>query len=301
MTQVTQRTMDWLLVIVGNLSTAFWLFWQHARGGTSAETTMITTPIVFVIVDVTVLLSIRAKNHSKQLKIPASLILTAVLLALTASGSLWASLRQDLYGNELLNEANSSKPISEIRPERNAILVQLLRARLRNSRETVAATKTMKPIAPALYSPGSFENESVIRSVISQVETAASFDINNAEKQETAMTEFRARMSKADPAYLALFETNRKKEEDEDRQALTQEKEWYEATIDLYKFAAANQKAIKIEEHRVALADPKLQAIFDKKKEHSAELLGRVQAAEKKLADRQEKFSSMPLAKMGLR
>jgi hypothetical protein len=293
--------MDWLLVIVVNFSTAFWLFWQHARGGTSAETTIITTPIVFVITNVALFLGIRAKNRRKQLKTPATLIVTALLLALSASGFLWASLHQDLNGNDLLNEANSSTPISEIRPERNAILVQLIRTRLRNSREIVAAAKAMKPIAPPLYSSGSFANESVIRSVINQVETAAALDFNNAEKQEMAMDEFRARMSQADPAYLTSFEAQRKTEEYEDRQALSQEKEWFEATIDLYNFAAANQEAMKIERDHVVVSNSKLQSIFDNKKKESAQLLERVQATEKKMSERQEKSSSMPLAKMGLR
>jgi hypothetical protein len=161
-----------------------------------------------------------------------------------------------------LDEAASSKPISTIKPESRAILVQLLRTRLQNSREYNAAASRFKPITPALYSAESFENENVIQSVKSQVEAAASLDISYADKQQEAMDEFRTRMSKGNTAYLASFEAHRKGA-DEFAKALLQEKEWIEATDALYDFAVANQKMMKLRGNQLVFSDPRVKATFE--------------------------------------
>src|SRR5271170_7362746 len=96
MTHVSQRNRDWLIVIGGNLMTAFWLFWQHAIGDASAKTTLIATPIVFTILNAVMLLSIRAKNRRLQLTTPTSLVVTAMVFAVVASGCFWAALHRDL-------------------------------------------------------------------------------------------------------------------------------------------------------------------------------------------------------------
>lgn len=294
--------MDWLLVVIVNLGAAFWLFWQHARGEATAETTLITTPVVFVVLNLALLLSIRAKNRRTQLTTPTSLIVTAALLALAASGSLWAVLREDLGGKELINEAVSSKPISAIKPERKAILVQLIRARLQNSHEEEAAASRMNPITARLYSAESYGNKTVIQSVLSQVDTGFSLDIAYAQKQQDAMNEFRRRMSKADSAYLEKFEAARRSEDDEDRRALAELRQWHEATIDLYKFAAASQNVIAVKGGQVVISDHAVKAIFAQKQARAVDLLAAVGATEKKLEERQEEaLPDVSLSKLRLR
>jgi hypothetical protein len=76
--------------------TVFWLFWQHARRDASAKTTLIATPIVFAILNAVMLFSIRAKNPRLQLTTPTSLVVTAITLAVVASGCFWTALHQDL-------------------------------------------------------------------------------------------------------------------------------------------------------------------------------------------------------------
>jgi len=209
------------------------------------------------------LFSIRAKNPRLQLTTPTSLVVTAITLAVVASGCFWTALHQDLdFSQAILDEAASSKPISTIKPESRAILVQLLRTRLQNSREYNAAASRFKPITPALYSAESFENENVIQSVKSQVEAAASLDISYADKQQEAMDEFRTRMSKGNTAYLASFEAHRKGA-DEFAKALLQEKEWIEATDALYDFAVANQKMMKLRGNQLVFSDPRVKATFE--------------------------------------
>ena len=282
---------------------AFWLFWQHARGDASAKTTLIATLIVFTILNAVMLLSIRAKNRRLQLTTPTSLVVTAIVLAVVASSCFWVALHRDLdFSQSVLDEAVSSKPISAIKPESRAILVQLLRSRLQNSREYNAAASRFKPITPALYSAESFENEDVIQSVKSQVGAAASLDISYAGKQQEAMDEFRAKMSKADPAYLESFEAQRKGADDEFAKALWQEKQWLEATNALYDFAAANQKIVKLKGNQLIFSDPRVKATFEDHKSHSVDLLNKVQAMEKQQAERQEKaMPDVPFSKFGLR
>ncbi len=302
MTQMSQRSRDWLMVIGTNLTAAFWLFW-HARGEMSGETTLKATPIVFVILNAVVLWGIRAKNLRLQLTTPTRLVGTAIIMALLASACLWAALHRDLdFSREILNEATSSKPINAIKPESRAILVQLLRTRLQNSREDSAAASRFKPITPALYSAESFENENVIQSVKGQVEAAASLDISYAGKQQEAMDEFRTKMSKADPAYLASFEAQRRGADDEFARALLLEKQWLEATNALYDFADANQKVMKLKGNQLVFSDPRVKATFEEEKQHSADLLNRMQAIQKQQADRQEKvLPDVSLSKLGLR
>jgi hypothetical protein len=283
--------------------TAFWLFWQHTRGDASAKTTLIATPIVFAILNAVMLKSIRAKNRRLQLTTPTSLVVTAILLAVLASGCFWAALHRDLdFSQAILDEAVSSKPISTIKPESRAILVQLLRTRLQNSREYNAAASRLRPITPVLYSAESFENENVIQSVKSQVEAATSLDISYAGKQQEAMDEFRARMSKADPAYLAAFEEQRKGADDEFAKALLQEKQWLDATNALYDFAAANQKMMELKDNQLVFSDPRVKATFEDEKQHSIDLLNKVKAMEKQQAERQERaLPNVSLSKLGLR
>lgn len=290
------------MVIVTNVTAAFWLFW-HGRGEISGETTLKATPIVFLILNAVLLTSILAKNRRLQLTTPTRLVVTAVILALGASCCLWAALHKDLdFSHEILNEAVSSTPVSAIRPESRAILVQLLRTRLQNSREQTAAASRLKPITPALYSAESFENENVIQSVKSQVETAASFDLSYADKQQAAMNEFRARMSKVDPAYLESFEAERKEANEEFAKASSQEKQWLEATTALYDFAAANHGMMGLKGNQLFFSDSSVKASFEGKKERAIDLLNQLQASEKEEEKRQEKaMPDVPLSKLGLR
>ncbi len=290
------------MVIVTNLTAAFWLFW-HARGEMSGETTLKATPIVFVILNAVVLWSIRAKNRRLQLATPPRLVTAAIILGLLGSCCLWADLHRDLdFSHEILNEAVSSMPISAIKPESRAILVQLLRTRLQNSREQTAAASQLKPITPALYSAESFENDNVIQSVKRQVQAAGSFDLSYADKQQAAINEFRARMSKADPAYLASFEVKRKDADDEFAKALLEEKQWLEATNALYDFAAANQKMMKLKGNQLVFSDPRVKTTFEDEKQRSVALLNKVQAMQKQQAERQAKaLPDVSLSKLGLR
>jgi hypothetical protein len=302
MTQMSQRSRDWLIVIVTNLTAAFWLLW-HARGEMSGETTLKSTPIVFVLLNAVVLWSIRTKNRRHQLTTPPSLVITAIISAVLASGCLWAVLHRDLdFSHEILSEAVSSTPITHIKPESRAILVQLLRTRLQNSREQAAAASRFKPITPALYSAESFANESVIQSVKSQVDAAASFDLSYADKQQAAMNEFRERMSKADPAYLESFESQRKEANDEFAKASLQEKQWLDATTALYDFAALNHRVMGLQGNQLVFSDSRVKASFEVKKAHAVDLLNTLQAMQKQQAERQEKaLPDVPLSKMGLR
>ncbi len=302
MTQLSQRSRDWLIVIGTNLTAAFWLFW-HARREVNAETTLITTPIVFVILNAVVLRSILAKNRRLQLKTPPSLVVTAITLAMVACGCLWGVLHRDLdFSQAILDEAVSSKLISDIKPENRAILVQLLRTRLQNSREYTADASRFKPITPALYSAESFENDDVIQSVKSQVEAAASRDITYSNRQQEAMNAFRTKMSKADPAYLESFEAQRKGVDDEYAKASSQIAEWLEATVGLYDFVAANHKTIKLNGHELVFSDRTTKATFEDKKKHSTDLLDEIRATEKGQEERQSKaLPDVPLSKLGLR
>jgi hypothetical protein len=289
MTQMSQRNRDWLIVIGVNLTAAFWLFWQHARGDSSAKTTLITTPIVFAVLNTVALLNIRAKNRRQQTVTPASLIVAATLLALAASGSLWAVLHKDLGDNELINLAASSKPISAIRPAWRGILVQLLRERLHNSRDYDAAVLRMKPISPPLYSAESFENENVIESVLSQTQAVGSLSISYADKQQEAMNEFRSAMSKADPAYLESFVAERRGIDDEYGKYALLARQWLDATKALYNFAAVNHKMIRLNGSQLVFSDPKIKVSFDEQKERSVDLLNKMLAAEKEQEERQKK------------
>jgi hypothetical protein len=303
MTQMSQRNRDWLIVIGVNLMTTFWLFWQHARGDATAKTTLLTAPIVFAVLNAAVLFSIRAKNRRQQLITPPSLVVAAIILALVAIGCLWAALHGDLhFSHEILDEAVSSKPISAIQPESRAILVQLLRTRLQNSRDYDAAFSRLKPITPRIYSAESFENDNVIKSVMNQVREVASLDISYADKQQDAMNEFRIKMSKADPAYLESFEAQRRDIDDQFGKAASEEKEWLEVTSDLYDFATANHKIIKLNGNQLVFSDPTIKASFNDKKKHSADLLDKIRATEKEEEQRQRKaLPDVPFLKLGLR
>lgn len=301
MTQVGQRNRDWLVIVGVNLTATLWLFWQHYKGQTTAETTLIAAPIVLVVLNSVMLRGIRAKNRRQQLDTPTSLIVTAILLACAATGSLWAAFHGGLGGNELMNEVVSSKPLTAIRPERKAILVQLLRTRLQNSRDYDVAVLQIKPTPPPLYSAQSFENDTVMQAVMSHVQKVASLDISYAEKQQDAMNEFRTRMSKADPAYLQSFEAELPGRVDEYGQMASLEKEWLKATSDLYDFVGANYGKIRLNKDQLAFSDPNVKANFDDKKKCATDLWNKILATEKEQAERQKKaLGGVSASKWGL-
>ena len=221
---------------------------------------------------------------------------------MVGSCTLWAVLHHGLGGNELMDEVISSKPISEIRRERKAILVQLLRARLQTGQEYEAVASQMKPISPPLYSDESFENEDVIRLVMTQVRAAASTDIIYSDKQQAAMNEFRTRMSKADPAYLESFESDRRDIDDLYGKTASLVKQWLDATSDLYDFAAANHKTITLKANQLIFSDPKIKFSFEDKKGRSADLLIKLRVAEKEGTERQRNaLPDVSFSKLGLR
>jgi hypothetical protein len=297
MNQVSQRTRDWIVVVGVNAVTAGSLFWQHARGEASAKATIIAAPIVFLLLNAVMLRSIRAKSHRLQLTLPKSLVIVAALLAIGGSASFWAALHNEWDDNELVNEVLSSKPIAAIRPERKAIVVQFYRTRLQNSRAYEAAAQGLKPIAPPLYSTASFANESVIQSALGQAKAAVSLDIDFAQKQETALDQFRSRMSKVDPEYLRSFEASRQTLEHEERGSIPQLNQWLDATTDLYSFVGANIKAVSVKDNQLVFADPKVKATFDAKKKRAVDLLQEVRGSEREGEERQDKaLSEIPSA-----
>jgi hypothetical protein len=59
---------------------------------------------------------------------------------------------------------------------------------------------------------------------------------------------------------------------------------------------------MKLEGNQLVFSDPRVKATFEDDKEHSVELLNKVQAVEKQQAVRQEKaIAHVPLSKLGLR
>ena len=176
--------------------------------------------------------------------------------------------------NRYLDLAISNVPLSSIQPERDRLVVQLIRQRAINSRDydNLLVGARERPVFPALYTPESFASQQVMQSTLDQLTKYADMDFQYFQKQQAAMSEFREKMRKVDAAYLASMEVERKGQEAAEQSADRLEHQWLESVTLLYGYAASHSKEISQKDGRLEFATDASKLGFNDKLDRSRTL-----------------------------
>jgi hypothetical protein len=146
--------------------------WQYKSGAFTARVALaaglVSAPVIYSVL----LLSIRVRNRRNGIRTPLALLIAAVVLSVACDSALWLALRKDVSRNELVAQALSARPLSEIHPAQRALVVDLLRKTLQNSQNYEQVGSQIKPLQPPLYSAESFQGSGAIQSELSQLEGA---------------------------------------------------------------------------------------------------------------------------------
>jgi hypothetical protein len=276
--QLNEAIRDWLLfacVAIGIPATA--IFELRSSDETKA---VVLGSSLFCLLALNVYFAIQLHSRKKRAGKPISKrFWCGVLAMMVFSGGItvWAGSYVSAH-NSYLALTLSNKPLREIYPERKRLLVELMRNRLANSLEydKVIAEATQHPIAPALYTPGSFASKLVIDSVKSQLRNAVKTDHDYFLKQQQAMTEFEEKMATVDPAYLRSWRISRQHDDEDEAMTNQLQMDWFEETNSLYDYAAAHLSQISLRNGALVFTNEQTHAAFDGQESHCKALFDKI-------------------------
>lgn len=262
--------------------------WELHSGEATSSIALIAGLTSVAVMNAVFLGAVHIRNKRSGQGTARSLLLgaagLAVISALLTAGAVYLTPEH----NEYLDLALSNTPLSQIHPQRKAILVELIRRRLELSQAYQKEAAQMKPISPALYSPKSFASTSVMQSVSRQLKRAYTADDNYYEELQQSMNDFRSKMEKVDPDYLRSFEAGGGKQEIGQKQAMELEGKWFKATIALYAYAGSHAGEITISQGKLHFADSTDGSEFSRREKDARNLYGAWQSELQKLSRRQE-------------
>ncbi len=287
MYKMSRNSLDWLIVSCANLTVPLMMAWKRGSGELNTTTAIVSGFVALSVVNLAVIVSIRARNKRHGQTTSRALIFGAIVLAV-ASATLTALAVSSIPAhNEYVDLAFSNVPLSHIHPERKALVVELIRRKAANSREYDIAASQTKALSPPLYSPESFASEDAMADTMGQLKRATDSDFAYRAKQQDAVADFRKRMSEVDSQFLTTFDGDLEQADEASMSKL--EQQWFSATSALYAYAAAHQKEIEVRNGKLKFNTTAVQIEFNRRQEFSktlyAKFLERVQGA---LRDKQQ-------------
>jgi hypothetical protein len=264
---------DWI-AIAGMAIVAFAVpVWKYRAGDCSPRVALVSGLLSLLVVYAVLLLTIRVRNRRLGLPSPRSLLIGAIFAGMLAAGGLWVTLANEMGEKDLMMTALSSKPISEIRPEEKALVVQLLRKELKRNRDYEHTVSQIKPLNPPLFSNESFRSVTTMQQEIDGLKQAVALDFATHDQHQRDLAEFRSLMMKRYPAYLKSFNSGIRNKEESWEEVLSLERQLLNATIDLYEFAARNPENISFQNGNLISHDPGVWNSFAKKRNNCVSLL----------------------------
>jgi hypothetical protein len=247
------------------------MVWERRAGEVGITAALISGMIALALANIAVIIGVRARNKRQGQPASRGLAFGAVVLAVVSACVMAIGVFSVPAHNEFVDLAFSNTPLSEIRPERKALVVELIRRRAANSREYEAVAAQVKPLSPPLYSPESFANEYAIRNTVDYLKKYADIDFAYYSKQQEVMADFRNKMSKADPEYLKRWdaETGRGVAEASTNNL---ERQWLTSAFALYDYAASHVKDITVTDGKLNFSTERVRLEFNEKEEKSKTL-----------------------------
>ena len=268
---------DWIAIAgVGILAVATPV-WKYRAGDCAPRVALVSGLLSLSVIDAVLLLTIRARNRRRGLPLPRSLPMGAVVVGMLSAGGLWLMLGNEMSEKDLTMAALSSRPISEIRPEEKALVVQLLRKELKRNRDYQQMVSQIKPLDPPPFSNESFRSLTTMQQEVDGLKKAFTLDFTTYDQHERDLGEFRSVMMKRYPAYLESFNSGIRNKEESWEEILSLERQLLNAAVDLYSFAARNPENISFQRGNLVSHDAGVWNTFAKKRSNCISLLKSLQ------------------------
>jgi hypothetical protein len=284
----TREGKDWLLLVSIDVTVPITIAWKRHTGEVNTTIAIVSGLVSLAVLNAVLILMIRARNKRQGQSVPRTLIMGAIGLMLLGVLVTCLSAFAVPAHNDYLELALSDKPLNDIHPAQRALVVELLRRRLANSRANSQMIADIKPVSPPLFSPDSFASESTIRSVSGAYKNATDADFSYYAQQQKAMNDFRSKMTKVDPEYLKSFEAEQQQRETADAEGYKMEQESTAATLALYQYAATHAKDITIKNGELTFSTEGVRLEFSRQLENSKVLFSKWQADVQERVRRQQ-------------
>lgn len=297
MTTVPRSIHPWLLLLVIDGTVPVVVAWKHYGGEATTAVALISAFLTLLILNAVIVLRLRSRKVTLGQETPRGFYLGAVCLAVISGVLTSVAVHSTPERNEYARLAFSNTSLDEIKPRQKALVVELIRRNASASKAEERAALQTKPIFPELYSPGSFANEKVIRSVSEQYKKANDLDITYRTEVERNWSEFRDKMSKVDPDYLKSFEAASKENRKQDERAFQLEQQCAIATLGLYGYADTHSREITLSDGKLHFTHDDVRAEFTRQLEERKSLNQQSQQVlQELLLKRQQSRTSMGIS-----
>jgi hypothetical protein len=284
----TRKAKDWVVLVCVDVGVPITIAWKRHTGEASTTVAIVSGLVSLAVLNAVLIAMMHARNKRQAQGVPRGFIIGAIGLLIFAASLTAISAYSVPAHNDYLELALSDTPLNDIHPEQKALVVELLRRQLANSRANDRIIAEAKPISPPLYSQNSFASEETIRRVSTEYKNATEVDFSYYAQQLEALNEFRGKMMKVDPGYLKSFEAAREERETAEAKAVKMEQESAAATLALYEYAAIHAKGITVKNGELAFSTEGVRLEFSGQLENSKSLFSKWQAAVQELARRQQ-------------
>jgi hypothetical protein len=274
----TRKSKNWLLLVCIDAAVPVTIAWKRHTEEASATVAIVSGLVALAVLNAVALMTIRARNKRQGQSLPRSLIIGAIGLILLAALLICLSAFAVPAHNDYLELALSDKPLEDIHPAQRALVVELVRRRLANSRANNQMLADTKPISPPLFSLDSFASESTSRLVSGAFKNATDADFSYYAQQQEAMNDFRSKMMKVDPEYLESFEAAQRQRESGEAEGYKREQESAAAILALYQYAAVHSNDFKVKNGKLACSTENIRLEFSRQLENSKALFSKWQA-----------------------
>jgi hypothetical protein len=154
---------DWIAIIAIDIGAIGTTVWKYRIGDISPRLGLISGIIAVVGLSFIYLFGVGVRNRRLGLSTPGSLMLGGVGCGLLSCSGIWLMLGNEMSANDIMVTALSSKPISEIRPEEKALVVQFFRREIERDREYKQRILQRKSPEFPIFSNASFANPTIMQ------------------------------------------------------------------------------------------------------------------------------------------
>jgi hypothetical protein len=283
MATIPRKTHQWLLLLMIDVTVPTVIISKHHTGEVNTTIALTSAFLSLLVLNVVTVLTTRSRNKRLGQETPRKFYLGAACLAVISGVLTTLAVHSAPVRNDYLELALSDTPLNEIQPKRKALVVELVRRIAEDSKVHERVASQFKPISPALYSPDSFANEKVIRSVSEQYKKAFDMDVTYHKRIETYWREFHEKMLNVDPDFLKSFEAASQKSKMPDERVFQLQQQLAAATLDLYGYADSHSRELTVSDGKLHFANEDVRVEFSRRLEESKSLYQHCQDAVQEL------------------
>jgi hypothetical protein len=268
----------WMIVALMNITIAAMILYQQKTGQISPTVALISSWASFVLLNLVFVVGLFVREHQSGKSLPGRFAVGVALVALSCGVLTTFSLKIVRPKNRYAQLALSNTPLSSIKPERDRLIVELIRKRAAESKQYNAAAAQMAPIVPPLYSAASFDSVEAMNKTASRLQSAFEIDREYGANLKADRDGFRTRMAQVDPTYLRSWNKDRKGDDDLEDRIMDLESRWVQSVSTLYAFAVLHKEDIAVRGEKLEIRDPKVKREFEQMMTSSEKLQSELNA-----------------------